>query len=298
MPVVLGIDGGGSTLRAALVTETLEVAAIVESGSANPNLVGYDEALSRIAAAAHAAIRQVGIAPDAVGIGVAGASPVHQADWLYAAVERAAPGVPAALASDVEIALVGAHGARRGMLVLSGTGSSACGISAAGDLIQIGGWGYLIGDEGSGFWIGRAALDVYARWADGRLPEAEALAQALAVRLDLTQPYDLIDVIYRSRAPIPTIAALADVVLDQAGRGEPEAARIVAAAADALAALTLDVQARLLPETPPLAFAGGLLTRENALTRALCQRLGVAALPRPLYPPVIGAALLALALLK
>lgn len=298
MPVVLAIDGGGSTLRAALVTETLAIVTSVESGSVNPNLVGHEEALNRIAAAAHAAIRQTGIIPDAVGIGVAGASPVHDAEWLRAAVERAAPGAPAALASDVEIALVGAHGARYGILVLSGTGSSACGVGAAGELIQIGGWGYLIGDEGSGFWIGRAALTAYAHWADGRLPEAAGIAQALAARLHLTQPHELIDRIYGSRAPIPAIAALADVVLAQAGQGDPEAARIVAAAADALAALARDVQSRLLPEALPLAFAGGLLTRETPLTRALCQRLGLAAPPRPLHPPVIGAALLALALLK
>ena len=79
------------------------------------------------------------------------------------------PAAQIALSSDVEIALVGALGQRLGIVVLAGTGSAAYGVNRAGDALLVGGWGYLLGDEGSGYWIGAEALRLLAR-ASGSAP--------------------------------------------------------------------------------------------------------------------------------
>src|SRR6185295_15071152 len=102
------------------------------------------------------------------GVGIAGASVIHSEDWLREVFSTIMPGVPFVPSSDLEIALVGALGERRGVLVLAGTGSAGFGINLAGQSLQVGGWGYLLGDEGSSYWIGMQALQMLTRLADGR----------------------------------------------------------------------------------------------------------------------------------
>lgn len=105
----------------------------------------------------------------AVGIGVAGAEAIYAEAWLREVVTGVLPHAKISTpAGDHEIALVGAHGQRRGLLVLAGTGSLACGIGSAGVFKLVGALGYLLGDEGSGFWVGMEGLRAAMRGEDGR----------------------------------------------------------------------------------------------------------------------------------
>ena len=168
MSYYLGIDGGGSNLRVALVGESLSPIVEARRGTVNPNVVGFDEAKALI----QSAVEEVMIAGAplrAVGIGIAGASLAH--DWMRSVITEVLPDVPVTTALDVEIALVGALGAHEGVLVLAGTGSVAFGVNAAGQTAQAGGWGYLLGDEGSGYWLGVQALRAPAS-APGAAPPA------------------------------------------------------------------------------------------------------------------------------
>lgn len=296
----IGIDGGGSTVRAAAVDDELNVIAHAQGETVNPSAVGRAVAAQRIQECLRSVVGQLdegGAGSSktirAVGIGVAGASAVYAADWLREVVSAALPGVPVAASMDNEIALVGAHGERRGVMVLAGTGSVAYGVNDAGEAAQTGGWGYLVGDDGSGYWLGNQALRALIRWADGMADDAEALALRVMQRLDFKTPVEVIGWLYRQPPPTREVAQLAGLVLEAADADDPYAQAVIAQGADELVLLVRTIERRLRMTQPRIAFAGGLLSSENALSRALRARLGLSEIPLPRYPPVVGAALLA-----
>jgi N-acetylglucosamine kinase-like BadF-type ATPase len=193
---------------------------------------------------------------------------------------------------DNEIALVGAHGARRGAIVLAGTGSVAFAVNDAGEWAQAGGWGYLLGDEGSGWWLVLEALRATVRWSDGSQPEAAELAARMLAAFGLARPVDVISWLYHQPPPTRAVAERAPVVLAAAENGDPVAHDIVQRGVAALAASVRTAIARA-GAAPDIRFCGGLLTSDNALSRALCRELSLSHIPLPRYPAVVGAALLA-----
>jgi glucosamine kinase len=140
--------------------------------------------------------------------------------------------------SDVEAAYLGALGGRAGILLLAGTGSMALGRDTRGRWARAGGWGPLLGDEGSAFWIGR-------EWLRATMDTA-GFAQA---RRSL-----------RSADPVARIAALAPGVVSRARGGSPKARLIVARSQDALVDLLARVVRELhLGPRVPVSWSGGLM---------------------------------------
>jgi N-acetylglucosamine kinase-like BadF-type ATPase len=242
------------------------------------------------------ALHSAGLRPGqiaAVGIGIAGAAARHSADWLREVTSGVTPQAQIVPSADYEIALVGALGERRGVLVLAGTGSLAYGVNDAGEAALVGGWGYLLDDKGSGYWIGQQGLQAVIQAEDGRGPET-SLTRILLGALSLEKPLDVIAWLYRSETPrTRDVAQLAPLVLDQAAGGDSVAQQIVTQAVTELARAAQTVIRRLKLDHPGFAFTGGLLTTPNPLSEGLCRALGLDRLPSPRYPPVIGAALLA-----
>jgi N-acetylglucosamine kinase-like BadF-type ATPase len=294
---VMGIDGGGSAIRVVITTPDLTVCGQSDGPTANPGVVGFDTATRTIQDAMRAAFAAADLSPDqiaAVGIGIAGAAAHHSADWLREVVAAVTPRAAIVPSADFEIALVGAVGRHEGVLVLAGTGSLAYGVNAEGRSALVGGWGYLLDDAGSGYWVGIRALAAVARAADGRGPHT-SLTAILLEALDLAKPLDLVPWLYLSEtARTRTIAQLAPLVLDQATDGDLVARVIVTGAAAELATAAHTVMRRLDMPAPDFAFAGGLLSGTNLLSESLCTALGLETMPVPHHPPVIGAALLAL----
>lgn len=296
-PYVVGIDGGGSTLRVVVARPDLSPAGQSSAGACNPSAIGRPAAAAMLRRGIEEALAEAGVGAGdvaAVAAGVAGAAAEHSADWLRGVLETALPRARVVVSADYEIALVGAHGRRQGILVLAGTGSVAYGVNAAGRSALVDGWGYLLGDEGSGYWLGMEGLRALARAEDGR-GESSDLTVAIAERLGLAGSRSLIGWLYHGEgAAPPRVAALAPLVLEQAERGDGVARGIVARGAEELALKVEAVARRLDMAEPRVAFAGGLLAAANPLSEALCRRLGLAQLPLPLHPPVVGAVLLAL----
>lgn len=297
-PLFLGIDGGGSTLRVAVVDQALVSLCAVTGPSANPNLIGHDAAQALVRRCANQALAHANAEPvdiSAAAIGVAGAAKSHSRDWL---MQTLAPALPHSLlvpSSDLEIALVGALAKRCGILLLAGTGSAFYGITPDGAHLQIGGWGYLLGDEGSSYWIGRQLLrHIVAAYDSGAPFERDPLSRSCLNSLALKQPRDLIAWLYRAdEAPAPRIASLARVVTDCANEGCGAAIAILERAASLLVAQVSVLRRRLDFAEAPIAFAGGLLDHYNYLSNLTAKQLGLDGRPIAKYPPMIGAALLA-----
>jgi len=295
----MGIDGGGSKLRVAIVDANLEELSSLTAGAVNPSIVGRDAARERIQEGVLKSMRLADIQREdiaAVGIGIAGASNLHSEAWLRETIKPALPSARIAVSSDLEIALVGALGQREGLVVLAGTGSAVFGVSTAGRRLQVGGWGYLLGDQGSSFWIGTQLLKHVATTFDtGGDRGMTALGRACLDTLGLTAPRDLVAWVYRSEtAPAVRITSLAPFVLRRADAGDELAREILRGAARHLAKQLETMRRRLNDDEAPIAFAGGLLESDNWLSSELAKRLNLPARPAAKYAPVVGAALLAM----
>jgi len=173
--------------------------------------------------------------------------------------------------ADAEIALSTAFADGTGIIVSAGTGSIAYARDPAGQLHRAGGYGWQLGDEGGGYWLGRRALDVAARAQDGRGEGSTLLARLLGP-LGLQTFDDLVR--WTATATPAQVAALAPHVLNAAREGEVVAQRAVEDAARELVALVLTLE-RYYPGTAPVpvAIAGGLLLAQSPLAAAFRARL-------------------------
>jgi glucosamine kinase len=274
---VLGVDAGGTATRAALVIDGVTT----ERYSSGPfNYLLYDDGVPRMAELARAA------RPAAIGIGVPGRARGRGAGAAFAAAVSEACGVRTRVAPDATAAWLGAFLGRPGIVVIAGTGSVAVGGSGTA-LKRAGGYGHLIGDEGSGYWIGKMALRAALAAAEGAGPPTrlgEALTEAAGASLD-----ELVLRVQRSPADRTVLTRLAPVVSRCAGPpdADPVAESILADAATALAGLVGALRRRL--GDLPVAGVGGVFAMRT-LWVAFQYATGAV---RPLAPPEVGAALLA-----
>lgn len=293
----MGIDGGGSNLRVAITRDDLTIISYVNGETTNPSIIGRELAAERIRAAVGASLEQTNLVAgniSGIGVGIAGASVTHSEPWLHEVFSNAVPGVPLVLSSDVEIALIGAHGKRQGVLVLAGTGSIAYGVNSAGLAFRAGGWGYLMGDEGGSYWMGARALQTLTHIFDGREAPSPTFVASILNALRLQAEEDVLPWLYHSGQPRNReVAQLASVVLELASNNISNAQNIVEAAANELASLCRAVIEHLRIQNPRIAFAGGLLEHTNPLSERLDTLLAPYEKQTSLYSPVIGAVLLA-----
>lgn len=292
----MGIDGGGSTLRVGVYTADMQpVAEVTRHQNANPSVIGREAARDLLHETVRAVLVQLpsGDTVRAVGVGMAGADSRRAREWIESVITPISPQTQVVASSDYEIALVGALGERYGVLLLSGTGSVAFGVNRDGDSKVVGGWGYIMGDEGSGYWLGVQAIKALAYVFDTHNDDT-LLTERLRAKAGLRTRGDLVDWLYRREVAQPNyIAKLGRLVLGAADDGDPTAQDIIGRGAEHLHWHYRTIVDVLNMDAPPVAFAGGVLSSDNALSRALAGRLGLDAPPQPKYPPVIGAALLA-----
>jgi N-acetylglucosamine kinase-like BadF-type ATPase len=270
---ILGIDAGGSGTRV-VVIENGTVRSQPDELPINVLLTeGFAERLLQIIKAAEVT---------AAGIGLAGLRQETVAAELGATLTRQA-GCPVHVTGDADTAQAGAFLGGPGVVVIAGTGSMAFGRDGERH-VRAGGHGFVLGDEGSAYWIGRAAAQAALHWQD-RLGGSELIHR----RVRETTGTDLDDLVSdvtshpaeRSRLTVlaPVLTALAEQ--------DPEAGRITRQAAEHLAALAESVRHRLGPL--PVAGAGRVFSASLIWDR-FAELTGAT---RPLAPASVGAALLA-----
>ena len=292
--VFLGADAGGShsTVVIGSAQQVLGRAdgpgAAMRPGGAAASAAVLADTARR--AAAQAAIE---LPVDGAVVGAAGAGREQEQAELAAALVAAGVARRVRVLADGAVALSTAFSGGPGILVNAGTGSIAFARDPAGELHRAGGYGWQLGDEGGGYWLGRRALDVAARAHDGRGEGSTLLARLLGA-MGLQHFDDLVR--WTATATPAQVAALAPHVLNAAREGEVVARRVVDDAAAELVELVATLL-RYFPDTGPVAvaIAGGLLLPQSPLTAALRDRL--AGLKRThLVPDRIDSALGALKL--
>ena len=274
MRYVLGIDAGGTKTRALLATESGEVVAAASGGGANLRTHGELEVEKVLHALAEEVGRKGGARPDAVALGIAGAGRPDDAETLRDILRRIGFRDRVVVTNDAHIAFIAGSASRVGLAVVCGTGSIAWGRNAAGDVARAGGWGWRLGDEGSGFWIGERAVRAVLRAEDGRGP-ATSLRNALLARFALPRPEEVVRAVYEGGAPRHPIALFAVEVEVAARAGDPVAARILSEASDelVLAARTVESRLDLAAEPHDVVLSGGTFRALPLLRGRVADRL-------------------------
>ncbi|GAB3646373.1 N-acetylglucosamine kinase [Glycomyces tarimensis] len=293
--LALGIDAGGTSARAILIDETGAVLGTGAAGPANPVGGDRETALSNMALAAHRALG--GIDPGAIAavcVGAAGALSVsekrrHMAVELQA---RFSTGCEVELVSDAVIAFAAGSPSPDGTVVISGTGAVAFGVRDHLTLTRrADGYGWLLGDAGSGFWIGREAVGAALWHLDGNGPGGPLVESVVAAVSPGERRAGALVAQCMAEPPV-RLARLASLVCEAADDGDPVAEAIVSRAVDHLA----ETVASLVDPALPIVMAGSLLTRATPVAAMLRERLHAVhpdAAVRQATDPAVGAAWLA-----
>lgn len=210
----------------------------------------------------------------AVAVGMAGVDLGEEAREVQAALGRIGCTAPVVVVNDALIALRAGAGDKPGIVIISGTGSIVYGCNRAWQAARAGGWGHIIGDEGSGYWIGREALMAVVRAADGRGPATELTREVLA-HFQIIDTAELRPIVYDRELPRMNVAALGPIVQRAVELADTAATTIVERAADELTLGAKSVAAHLEMDMVdcPIVLAGGVFGVVPALHEALSTRL-------------------------
>jgi N-acetylglucosamine kinase-like BadF-type ATPase len=289
---VIGLDAGGTKTVGLLADEAGSVLRDARAGAANLTMqgeLGVEKVIFQVIEALDPP------AVDAICLGIAGADRPASLALMAGVLGRLGFRHAVRVTSDAMIALAAGAPDAVGIVLVAGTGSVAFGRDGE-RTARAGGWGYLLGDEASAYWLGLAAVRQGIRGLDGRGPES-TLYERIRRQLGVETPQDLADWFYTQAAPRTAVAELAGVVEVAAREGDAGAEAILDLATDHLARAAAAVAAKLrFPGDYPLILAGGTFRACPSLEPRLASRLDLpgARLERLHVEPAQGAVALAL----
>jgi N-acetylglucosamine kinase-like BadF-type ATPase len=314
MSYVLGIDGGGSKTVCILIDDLCQVLGRGEAGSSNYQSIGIEATSqsiqSAIQNAVEAAIITNAVNIDAICLGLAGVSRSGDIEVVKSLVNKLQNNKslpilwslqPAniVICNDALIALVGGIGHDVGIVVAVGTGSIVFGRNSQGNIKRVGGWGYILGDEGSAYKIAAAGMNAALKSYDGReMPTS--LIESFKQHLGLESIEDLIEVIYRRGWGVKQIAALAPIVDLAAASGDEVANHIIDNAVQELIKATSTVIDAIFSHDSILeVVTAGSVWRgrckiHERFTTSIVKKFPNIKVIFPRYEPAYGAGLLAL----
>jgi len=299
--LVFGIDGGGTKSTGLAGDEFGNLLAKSEAGPTNPNVVGIEKCAKTMVQLISDCSEEIGCDIRdyrAIVIGLSGAGSDANRKKILEAINRhyktKGASLPITIETDARTALEGSFDGASGVVVIAGTGSVVMGKTLRGDVIRTGGWGRILGDEGSGYYIGRKALAAVAQHLDKR-GDAGKLSDAFAKRFQWKTREDIVTAVYQDHFDI---ASLAPVVFESATTDDIVSQRILQKAASHLAEQIRGVVFQLgILRKVGLVMCGSLIDHETVYANVLHMKI-MKSLPQvevrsPLYSPAHGAVLMA-----
>jgi len=305
MKLFLGIDGGQTATKSILADASGQVLGTGRGGPAIHLKDGATREHARRALyeAIHQVLQQAGL-PDTTEIttaflGFSGVSgPEAPAAKTYCEVVQEHFAVRSIFIDhDAHTALAGAIPSMTGVIAIAGTGSIAFAMNASGASARAGGWGYLLGDPGSAYEIGRQALAAIARAHDGAGP-ATTLSSLLLEALAIQDASEITQAVYRAASPKLRIASVCPTVATAAASGDTVALGIFEEAGCGLGSMACAAARKLTPP-PSLTFSGtgGVSEAGELLWRPyrgfVLTEYPQAEVVTPAFPPLVGALVLA-----
>ena len=298
MDFIIGIDGGGTKTVGIVADSGGKILGRATLGASNYHVIGETQTKAVLADLSARLLAQVNAERErcvAVCIGMAGLGRPEDQQVIAELCDEIGLPKRRILTHDARIALVGGAERLEGIIIIAGTGSIVYGVKADGTEARAGGWGHLLGDEGSGYDIGLRGLRAVVRAADKRDAPTQ-LTSLILDALKLRAPNDLIRWVHA--AGKDRIAAVAEQVFAAATVGDGVATEIVAGAVHELVLAANVVIDRLTFNQPfHLVLSGGLFTHQPTFVEMLRPRLeelaSKAIVGLPKHEPAYGAVLLA-----
>jgi glucosamine kinase len=264
MKYYIGVDGGGSHSRAVLIDDQLKLVRRSEGRGLNPLAVsweGFWDHLMDLLGSLQKDLDAGSIKGVCAGLAGTGSESVrHRAEDEI----RAITGAPTVIViSDALAALWGAFGGNPGLLLIAGTGSICLGTDEHVNIQRSGGFGRLLGDEGSGYWMAIEAIRLGLLHDDGR-GGSGSLKQIVLKEFGLKELREIIPKIHGGDFTPDRVAVLAERIVE-ASTGDPHAAEIISKAGGHLADLVVTTAMKLNLTEPRLALWGGLWKAPNAI---------------------------------
>ena len=275
---VIGIDAGGTKTVCQLADAQGTVLAEARGPGANLQAAGELQVEKVLHDVMEQAIGDRPTIPSVICLGIAGVDRPDDALVVRNIMKRIGYKARVLVVNDALVALEAGIPGQPGVVIISGTGSICYGRNDRGEAARSGGWGYVLGDEGSGYWIGRAALRAVLRETDERGPQT-ALTPLLLEHFGVDRAQNIIHQVYHTNLKPAAIGALARSVHAAYLDGDQVAVGILRGAANELEAAALSVARRLELVGSPFTFilAGGIFRAVPWLEEELGRRLPVVA---------------------
>ena len=301
MQYIAGLDGGGTKTRCVITTLRNSIVYETAGGSTNFLTQGTENACINILSILDECRNKMKISYlnfDKILIGTAGAGRKEDAvrlekSFIDYCKRKQIKLKSFRVESDAVIALEGAFSGGPGCILIAGTGSIIYGKDDEGNFYRAGGFGRLIGDEGSGYSMGRKALQSVSHSFDGRSKPA-LLTDLFKKDFNIGSADDLIKSVYENKLDI---ASTAPLVIRAAEKGDSDALKIINEETDELLLLISSMLKKMDMRKVKLCLLGGLIDNDNFYSRVLKEKiekkLKEAELHNPDYPPEMGAVFLA-----
>jgi len=296
---VIGIDGGGTETIGVLANHDGLVLAQSRGGATNYQVVGSNKLKTELENVFDDLLQLSRVPKEKVAhiyLGLAGAgreSDRREIKQLLAG--SYAKGIT--VESDARIALAGAFAGKPGIILIAGTGAICFGKNADSPVVRSGGWGYLLGDEGSGYYVGQQAIIAALKDLDGRA-EKTSLRQIIESHYGLKQIDEIIPLIYKGKIDRTEISSLAPLVFEVSQKGDAVAMNIIKRTGQELGKLVKAVAERLNLRHKPIhiALVGGLINIKDVFINEIFKELYELSwdieVSEPLFSPAIGAVIL------
>ena len=306
---VIGIEGGGTKTTAVLCALDGNILSEAQGGPSNYHIVGIEKTVATLLDLIQTCCHSVGCSVSQIGAvvaGLAGAGRIldqqHIMDQLLEVARMKNIALDkVTIESDARIALEGAFSGKPGIVVIAGTGSIVFGKDERERIYRAGGWGRFIGDEGSGYAIGREALNAVAKILDGHNNKTK-LVKLFDEKFGFGSQDTILEAIYKEHYDI---ASVVPVVMEAAANGDPVAKKILIQAcfdlveAMKIVLLKMKKGKKSVPKRS-LALLGTLLIKDNFYSRkirsVIKREIPLVSLRNAESSPVVGAALMAIRL--
>lgn len=306
MKYLIGMDGGGTKTKCVLVDINLKIIFETTGGPSNFLVIGTEKVSETILNLVNDITISQKISSndiDAIVLGTTGGGRRSDAEILESQIIKDAKQKSLTInkfnvESDARIALEGAFSGKAGSILIAGTGSIMFGKDENAEIYRVGGFGRYIGDEGSGYRIGRKGLNAVARYFDGR-SKSTKIADLLAQEFSIASSEQLITEVYRNNF---NIAAVAPIVFDAAESGDITAQKILEDEADELLLHVTAMKIKLNVELLKVSLIGSILTTPNYFSylfnEKVVRRFNDVKIMEAEHSPEFGAALIAKQLSK
>ena len=302
--LLVAVDGGQTATKALVARRDGVVLAAGRGGPSDHfhGAGGVEKNRRAIHEAVLSALAAAGADPGdvaSIGLGLTGAPPEgEQTPIVVEIVQEILPAAIVTVVPDYVTNLAGASGGEPGVVLIAGGGSIGHGVTADGRAALAGGFGYLLGDEGSAFDIGRRAISAACR-AEDRRGEPTSLRTAVLEHFDIPTMRAIPRVVYRAGFAREQISLLAPAVSEAARTGDVVAQRIMATAGEELACTAVGVIRQLFQrgENVTVYLTGGVFGAGECLLgpfrTALHADWSSATARFPRFPPAVGGLILA-----